>query len=186
MKLLMFKQISEYIEPILNFESKFQCGSRKELSAQYCLLSVLQKWKKVVDNKKIFDARLTDLSKPFDCLSHDLLLAKLNAYGFSLPALRFMQSHLPNRKLRTKVSSKFSSWEEILFGVRQESILGPLLFSIVLRDLFFIMNNVDFTSYADDKAPSFFVGKDLDEVIFKFISTSKTLFQWFADNKNES
>ena len=175
----MFKQISEYFEPIL---SKFQCGFRKGFSAQRCLLSMLEKWKTAVDNKKTFGALLTDLSKAFHCLSHDLLLAKLNAYGFSLPALRLMQSYLSKRKQRTKINSEFSSWEEILFGVPQGSILGPLLFNIFLCDFFFIMNDVDFASYTDDNT-SFFVDNDLDEVIFKLQSASKALFQWFADNQ---
>ena len=59
---------------------------------------MLGKWKMVVDNKKAFGAVITDLSKAFDCLSHDVLLANLNAYGFSLPALRLMQSYLSNKK----------------------------------------------------------------------------------------
>ena len=62
----------------------FQCGFRKEFSAQHCSLSKLEKWKTTVDNKKTFRALLTDLSKAFDCHSHDLLLAILNVYGFSL------------------------------------------------------------------------------------------------------
>ena len=117
-----------------------------------------------VDIKRTFGALLTDLSKAFDCLPHDLLLAKLNAYGFSLPALRLVQSYLSNRKQRTKINSEFSSWEEILFGVPQGSILGPLLFNIILCDLFFIMNDVEFASYANDNTP-FFVGDDLNDVI---------------------
>ena len=132
--------------------------------------------------KKTFGALLTDLSKAFDCLSHDLLIAKLNAYGFSLPALRLVQSYLKKRKQKTKINSEFSSWEEILFEVPQGSILGPLLFNIFLCDLFFVMNNVDFASYADDNTP-FFVGKDLDDVISKLQNASKTLFQWFNDNQ---
>ena len=155
--------------------SKFQCGFRARYSAQHCLLAMLEKWKSAVDNKKTFGALLTDLSKAFDCLSHDLLLAKLNAYGFNLPALRLIQSYLSKRKQRTKINSEFSSWEEILFGIPQGSILGPLLFNIYLCDLFFEMNDVDFASYADDNTP-FFVGNDLDEVIFKLQNASITLF----------
>ena len=176
---LLFKQISEYFEPIL---SKFQCGFRKRYSAQHCLLAMLEKWKSAVDNKINFGALLTDLSKAFGGLPHDILLAKLNAYGFSLPALRLAQSYLSNRKQRTKINSEFSSWEEISFGVPQGSISGPLLFNIFLCDLFFIMNDVELASYADGNTP-FFVGDNLNDVILKLQNASKTLFKWFNDNQ---
>ena len=146
---------------------------------------MLEKWKMAVDNKKAFVALLTDLPKAFDCLSHDLLLAKLNACGFSLPATKLMQSYLWNRKQRTKINSEFSSWEEILFGVLQGSILGPLLFNMRFCDLFFIIIDVDFASYANDNAP-FFVSNDLDEVIFKLQSASKNPFSMVCWQPNES
>ena len=102
----MFKQMSKYFE---SFLSKYQCGFRKEYSAQHCLLSMLEKWKSAIDNRKMFGDLLTDLSKAFVCLSHDLLIAKLNAYGFSIAALRLVQNYLSNRKQRTKINSDFSS-----------------------------------------------------------------------------
>ena len=79
--------------------------------------SIIEKWKKCVDKGKKFGALLTDLSKPFDCLPHDLIIAKLNAYGFSLSASKLIHNYLAHRKQRSKVNSSFSSWEEILFGV---------------------------------------------------------------------
>ena len=118
--------MSEYFETLL---SKLQCGFRKEFSAQHCLLAILEKWKSAVDSKRTFSAFLTDLSKAFDCLSHDILITKLNAYVFSLPALRLIQSSLSKRKQRTKINSKFRSWEEILPEISQGSFLRPLLFS---------------------------------------------------------
>ena len=101
----------------------------------------------------MYGALPTDLSKAFDCLSHDLLIAKLNAYGFNIAALRLVQNYMTNCKQRTKINSDFSSWEENLFGLPQRSIFGPLLLNIFLCDLFFIMNETDFTSYADDNTP---------------------------------
>ena len=110
----------------------------------------MKKWKKAVDTKKVFGALLTDLSKAFDCLPHDLIIAKLNAYGFSLPALNLIQNYLANRKQRTKINDSYSPWSDILFGVPQGSILGPLLFNIFLNDLFLILKDVNILGYADD------------------------------------
>ena len=112
-----------------------------KVATQYCLLAMLEKWKSVVDKGKSFGALLTDLSNAFDCLSHELLLAKLHAYGFSISTLRLIHSYLTNRRQRTKINMPYSSWVEIVFGVAQGSILGPLLFNIFLCDIFFIMKD---------------------------------------------
>ena len=93
----MCKQLSTYFE---NIFSKFQCGLRKNFGLQHCLLLMIDKWKKAVDKNKVFGAIFTDLSKAFDRICHDLLIAKLHAYGLSLPALKIkiIQDYLMNRK----------------------------------------------------------------------------------------
>ena len=84
---------------------------------------MLEKWKKSTDKDKTFGALLTDLSKVFNCLDHDLLIAKLNAFGFTLPTLKLIQNYLSNRKQRTKIDSSYSQWLEIIFGAPQERVL---------------------------------------------------------------
>ena len=143
---------------------------------------MLEKWKSAVDKGKYFGALLTDLSKAFDCISHELILAKLHAYGFSLKALRLIHSYLTNRKQRTRVNGHYSSWEEILFGVPQRSILGPLLFNTFLYDLFLIMKETNFASHVDNNAP-YVTAKNLYEIIKSLEEDSIKLFQWFADKQ---
>ena len=109
---LMHNQIYPYFQTIF---SKFQCGFRKGFNAQHCLLAMVEKWRKTLDGGKT-GAVLTDLSKAFDCIDHNLLIAKLNAYGFEKQSINFIYSYLTKRKQRAKVDSVVSLWE-IFFQV---------------------------------------------------------------------
>ena len=80
---------------------------------------------------------MTDLSKAFDCISHELLMAKLNAYGFDETLLKVIISYLKSRTQTTKVGSSFSELVNIIFGVLQGLILGPLLFIIIYLRSFY-------------------------------------------------
>ena len=130
--------------------SKQLTGFRKNHSTQHCLSCMLEIWKKVLDKGGYICAIFMDLSKAFDTLNHDLLIAKLGAYGFETDALRYMKSYLTNRKQRVRVNKTFSEWERITTGVPQGSILGPLLFNIFLNDLFLFISNSSLSNYADD------------------------------------
>ena len=134
---------------------------------------------------KVFGALLTDLSKAFDCLNHELLFAKLNAYGFTLSALKLVHDYLSDRKQRTRVNNSYSTWFEILFGVPQGSILGPLLFNIFLADLFFILSEIDIANYADDNTP-YTSSNDVNGLIKSLEEASKKFFKWFNDNLMKS
>ena len=74
-----------------------------------------------------------DLSKAFGTMNHKLLIAKLGAYGFDEKALYYIKSYVDNRKQRIRVNSSFSSWQQIIAGLRQGSILGSLLFNIFVN-----------------------------------------------------
>ena len=109
-------------------------------------------------------------------------MAKLNAYGFSLSALKLVHHYLSKRQQRTKINQSCSSWENILFGVPQGSILGPILFNIFISDLFLVVKEVDFASYADDNT-IYQLGRTVDDVINGLQVSAKKLFQWFSDNQ---
>ena len=83
----------------------------------------------------------------FNCPPHEITNSKITFYGFSLNALRLINSYLSYKGQRTKINESYSSWKKSLFGVPQGSFLCSLL------GLSFIVNEIDFASYADDNAP---------------------------------
>ena len=175
---LLFKQLSCHFEKIL---LKNQFGFRKGYSTQQCLLAMIEKLRKCIDHGGICGILLTDLSKAFDCLSHDLLIAKLHAYGVSFSSLSLIYSYLNNRFQRVKLNETYSSFTKIMYGVPQGSILGPLLFNIFLNDLFMFLPNHDIISYADDNT-AFCAGKQSTEVLSCLEKISKILLDWFENN----
>ena len=130
---LVEKQINGHTK---NKLSPSLCGYRMGFSTQYTLLSLIERWKKILDEKGFVRAVLMDLSKAFNTLNHELLIAKLSAYGFNNESLKLIQSYLTSRWKRTKINKSFSRWTELLQGVPQGSVSGPPLFNTYLNDLF--------------------------------------------------
>ena len=112
----MQKQIGDYMDKYL---SSYLCGYRKGYNPQHALLTLLENWRTMLDRRGYGGAVLMDLSKAFDTLNHDLLIAKLHAYGFGYKSLKLIKSYLNNRWQRTKINTSFSSWSELLTGVPQ-------------------------------------------------------------------
>ena len=103
-KLILY-QIDNYMKDKLSI---YLCGFRKGMSAQNCLLFMIEKWRKSLDKTGKCGVLLTDLSKAFDCLVHDLLIAKLHAYGFDYLSLKLIHTYLTGRLQRVRVNASFS------------------------------------------------------------------------------
>ena len=104
----MQKQINAYIE---KFFSPYLCGFRKGFGTQDALTSLIEKWKSSLDQNGYAGSVLMDLSKAFDTLNHELLIAKLHAYGFDKKSLSLINSYLTDRWQRVKIGTAFSSWK---------------------------------------------------------------------------
>ena len=111
---------------------------------------MIEKWRRNLDQGRTCGALFADLSKAFDCLVHDFLIAKLEAYGFTYESLKLINSYLTDKKHRTKINSSYSSFLDLLIGVPQGSILGSLLFNIYISDIFLFLDDDNVGSSADD------------------------------------
>ena len=119
------------------------CGFRKAHSTEHALFRLIQKWHAELDSGGYVGTILMDLSKTYDCLSHDLWIAKLEAYGLDIIGnLNILLDYLSLIKHKTKVISSCSKWSEICRWVPQDSILGPLLFNIFINDYFLFRRKI--------------------------------------------
>ena len=129
----------------------------------------------------VIEKLFSDLSKAFDCLVHDFLIAKLEAYGFTYESLKLINNYPTDRKHRTEVTSSYSSFLDLFIGVPQGSILGPLPFNIYISDRFLFHNDDNVASRADDTTPHA-MKENFLQVLKKIEDKVECVFNWFSAN----
>ena len=172
-KLVTFME--EYFSPLIS-------ANRTSYNSQHVIIRLLEEWRKELDDNFILSALSTDLSKAFQCIPHDLLIAKRAAYGLSEEALMYILSFLSNRKQCVRINDTYSEFENIITGVPQGSMLGPLLFNLSINDLFFFILIASVHNFADDNTLSAFA-ENVSKLINILQSESEVINDWFKKNQ---
>ena len=168
-------QMSQFLREILDLRI---AAYRRGYSCQDVLLKLIDDWKGALEKRKHVGAVFMDLSKAFDCLPHQLIVAKLKAYGACENSCALIWSYLSGRKQRVRVGSSTSEWLLIKKGIPQGSVLGPMLFNLFVNDLYAAINTCDLYNYADDNTIS--ACCDLkQQVIDTLVAESITAMKWF-------
>ena len=123
---------------------------RKNSSTQHVLTRLVEEWREHLDKHFVVGAVLTDLSKSFDYIENDLLIAKLAVYGFSDTALRYVYSYLSNRKQCICISNTQTNHQKIISGVPQGSILAPTSLNLSINELLYYVFDVSLHNFANE------------------------------------
>ena len=121
-------------------------------------------------------------SEEFDCIPHDLLIAKLHAYGLNCDTVTFLNSYSNNRKQNVRINNIFSALQYILSAVPQGSILGPILFNIFLNDLFSCIKKSNLNNFSNDNT-IFATCNTLAGLLKNLEQESESALSWFKQNK---
>jgi hypothetical protein len=189
---LMYNRVVNFLDKV-NLISSAQNGFRTNKSTYTAIQTFIGEVQKMLDNKQLALSIFFDLSKAFDVIDHDLLLAKLELYGLRGISYEWMRSYLTDRSQfveihhmdqnTLKIKTVTSTLKEIKYGVLQGSVLGPLLFLIFINDLPHVIQNAEVVLFADDT--SILITENNTLLLNEKIqNVRKQLENWFYENNN--
>jgi hypothetical protein len=186
-ELLIFHRLKQRLvsNNILVTEQYGFCDNVSTESAIFKLIeSIFSAW----NNKELITGRFCDLTRAFDCVSHWLLISKLEFYGVKGPILNWLKSHLYIRKQRVElqfISSPdiLSNWEIVRHGVPQGSVLGPLLFNVYINDFPCIISKVSDTILFADDTKILISSNNFTELNSKLNAVLHCISKWFQNNQ---
>ena len=146
---LVARQMVEYLKAT-GYLDNLQSAYKQSHSTITALLNVTDDIYEALENSELTFLVLLDYSKAFDCANHRLILAKLQAAGFKNDSLSWITSYLSGRSQKVVAGSDESGWESVINGVPQGSVLGPLLFTILVSDISDAIKRGRYHLYADD------------------------------------
>ena len=159
-----------------------QFGFRQKYSTTQALLSITNKIQKAVDDGTYSCGIFLDFSKAFDTVNHNILIMKLDHYGFRGIVKKWFCSYLNERKQFVSIGNAISNYKQISCGVPQGSVLGPLLFLLYINDFNNSSNQLDFHLFADD-SNLFYAHKSLSELETTVNNELQEVFSWLCANK---
>ena len=178
---IIYSRLTSFIEKH-QILYKYQYGFRKNHSTEHALIELVDQIRLNMDKKLMTCGIFIDLSKAFDTVNHEILLAKLENYGIRGKSLDLLKSYLSDRKQYVHIEKSKSQTRSISCGVPQGSVLGPLLFLIFINDLSACCPLGKVRIFADDTS-IFFHSDSIEDIISTAKNIMSQLTSWFSANK---
>jgi hypothetical protein len=178
---LFCKRLTKFIENH-NLLSECQYGFRPKRSTSLAILDLVEELTNALDDNKFTIGVFIDLRKAFDTIDHELLIKKMEYFGIRGVVNNWLSSYLSNRKQYVQINNSSSNLLDMVCGVPQGSVLGPILFIMYINDICNVSSILKMILFADD-TNLFKSGYNINSLCTEMSQELSKLNTWFSVNK---